>query len=324
MTVYRRWDSRFAAWALALILVACGGGGGGGGSTDAQSPAQSNTSNDSDVRLSQETGAPQVTGNTATDGLAWFNFRRRQVGLPEVARNSVLDRAAQNHSTYQQLNDTITHSEDPTKAGFTGATVGDRLAAAGYVFDQPRSAYGEVIAATVNPSGFDAAEALIGAIYHRFVIFEPVFKEVGGGSARVQDGYTYFTTNFAANGLGPGIGGGNLVVYPYAGQTGIPVNFFSDREAPDPVADRNEVGYPISVHANITESLTVGSFTVRPRGGDLLAVKLLSGASDADTPNSVASIVPLAVLAGGTVYDVQFNGSVGGASVSRSWSFTTR
>ena len=64
------------------------------------------------------------------------------------------------------------------------------------------------------------AEELITAIYHRFVIFEPIFKELGSGAATTSAGYTYFTTDFAANnGYGAGISG--LVVWPYSGQVSV-------------------------------------------------------------------------------------------------------
>src|SRR5690606_37008380 len=104
----------------------------------------------------------------------------------------------------------------------------------------------------------------------------------------------------------------------------VPRNFFSDTEKPDPVPDRNEVGYPISVHANIDATIQVSSFTVRPRGGANLAVRLLTSANDAPrTGRSSAAIVPLARLAANTAYEVSFSGTVGGTPVSRAWSFTT-
>jgi hypothetical protein len=101
-------------------------------------------------------------------------------------------------------------------------------------------------------------------------------------------------------------------------------NFFSDTESPDPVASRNEVGYPISIHADITSTVGIQSFTVQPRGGAVLPVQLLTRAADANTPRSAASIVPLDALAGATTYDVRFTGTVDGTAVDRSWSFTTR
>jgi uncharacterized protein YkwD len=301
-----------------LILTACGGGSDSG---------QSTTSSNAAATISaQEPNAPQATGNTATDGFNWFNFRRQQIGLEPVARNALIDAAAQRHSNYQKTNNIITHDQIEGKPEFTGRTVGDRLTEARYGFASTNSyAYGEVISATSDTSGFNAAEDLIAAIYHRFVILEPMFKEAGAGSATVPSGLTYFTTNFAANGLDRGLPRGSVVVYPAPSQSRVPRNFFSDNESPDPVPNRNEVGYPISVHANITATVTAQSFTIRPRGSNAnLTVRLLTSGSDTQTPSSAAAIVPLDPLAAGITYDVQFIGKVDNIDVNRSWSFTTQ
>ncbi|HEX7635582.1 MAG TPA: CAP domain-containing protein [Noviherbaspirillum sp.] len=305
-----------------LILAACGGGG---GSSPISQPAASTAT--------QEPNAPQATGNTATDGLNWFNFRRQQLGLSELVRNTKIDAAAQSHSSYQEINNVITHDEDPNKQGFTGVTTSDRLKAAGYLLPSNDYAYGEVISSTSDSSGFHAAEDLIAAIYHRFLVFEPMFKEGGAGAATVSGGLTYFTANFAAIGLNTGLRRGQVLVYPFPDQQRVPASFFSNNESPDPVPNRNEVGYPISVHANITSTLAVSSFTVTPRGGTALPVQLLTGTPNPDAPNqsvdihtpaSAAAIIPLQPLSAATTYDVQFTGSVDGKTVSRSWSFTTQ
>ena len=307
---------KVAALLVAILLSACGGGGDSAPASAASSSPQSS--------ITQEPGAPQVADDTSTDGFNWLNFRRRQMGLAEVTRSSIIDTAAQGHSDYQRLNDTITHTQISGRPGFTGVTVLDRLNAAGYVFDQSRYGYGEVIAAIGGNSGVYAAQGLIDAIYHRFVIFEAIFKEAGAGTGSVVNGYTYFTTKFAANGFGPGIGRGNVALYPFPNQENVPMNFFSDREIPDPMPDQNEVGYPISVHADGTATVVVQTFTVQPRGGSPLSSRLLTNVTDAAyTSKSVAAIVPYAVLSAGTIYDVQFAGTVNDVPVNRSWSFTT-
>lgn len=303
--------SIISALLAALLLAACGGGGGGGG--DGASSA---------ATLEQNT--PQATGNTATDGFNWFNFRRQQIGEQALARNNALDGAAQGHSDYQKINNTITHEQTLGNPGFTGKEMTDRLTQAGYQFTQSNYAYGEVISSSGNTSGAYAAESLIAAIYHRFVIFEPMFKEVGTGAATVAGGATYFTTDFTTNGLDTGLGAGQSIVYPFANQTNVPINFFSDNEEPDPVATQNEVGYPISIHANIISTVVAQTFTVQPRGGAALPVQLMQSASDGHTPSSAAAIIPLSVLASNTIYDVQFIGTIDGIPVNRTWSFTTR
>jgi uncharacterized protein YkwD len=308
-----RWYAGLAALVAAWSLVSCGGGG----SSTAVAPPSPPPA----ISLQ---GAPAATGNVATDGRNWINFRRSQVGIATLAENAQIDGAAQAHSDYQKLNNIVSHDEIAGNPGFTGASVLARLQAAGYTFANTSRAYGEVISATTNGTGFTMAEELITAIYHRFVIFEPQFKEIGTGSAITSAGYTYFTSDFTANnGFGPGIGRGALTNWPYDGQAQVTRNFFSNNEAPDPVANLNEVGYPVSVQGDITAVLTVQSFTIQPRGGAPLEVKLLQHATDPETPDSAAAIIPLAPLKAGTTYDVTFVGTADTIPVMKSWSFTT-
>jgi uncharacterized protein YkwD len=303
-----------AVCATACALAGCGGGGGSASAGLARA-----------APLAQEQGAPALTNDIAADGRNWINYRRAQAGMATLTQNAIIDVAALGHSEYQRVNNVVTHDQTPGKQGFTGATLLERLTNAGYTFANANHAYGEVISATSNQNGAYMAEELITAIYHRFVIFEPVFKEIGTGAASTSSGYRYFTADFTANnGFGPGIAAGSVAVWPYNGQTQVTGNFFSDYEAPDPVPGVNEVGYPISVHANITAVLKVQDFSVRPRGGAPLEVRQLTHDVDPETPQSAAAIVPLARLAAGTTYDVSFSGTANGVPVNRTWSFTTR
>lgn len=331
MNHLQRLRAAVAGCAVALTLAACGGGGSDSTTAPATTPAVVNDTGNASgsggttTTVPTDAGAPAMTGDIATDGLNWINFRRSQVGVVQLTRNSVLDKAALNHSNYQQVNSTVSHTEEAGKSGFTGVDLAARLAQAGYVLNTNASrAYGEVISGTTNKSGVFMAEELITAIYHRFVIFEPIFKELGSGAATSAGGYTYFTTDFASNnGYGSGISG--LVVWPYSGQASVPVNFLSDYESPDPVAGQNEVGYPVSVHANINATVAVQSFTIRQHGASSdLTVKLLAHSVDAETPASAAAIIPLAALKSATVYDVSFSGTVNGAAATKTWSFTTK
>lgn len=312
----QRWQTGAAALASAFLMTACGGG-------EDKSAVLAPTPNPTPNPPVQQ-GAPALTGNVATDGLNWLNFRRSQLGVSVLARSTLIDSAAQNHSDYQRINNLVSHDEIEGKTGYTGVSAQQRLEHAGYTFSGGY-AYGEVISASTSTSGVFLAEELITAIYHRFVIFEPRFKEIGSGSAANASGYNYFTTNFATtSGYGPGVAAGQLVTWPFDGQTGIVRNFMSDFESPDPVEDRNEVGYPVSVHANIESTLRVTSFTIKPRNGSNLNVKRLSSDSgDTHASDSVAAIVPLAALVRSTTYDVSFVGTVDGVPVSKTWSFTT-
>lgn len=307
------------AAALAALLAGCGGGGGGDGERVANSSGGTSTA------LPQEPGAPTLSGNTALDGYNWINYRRAQLGLSVLSRNSRVDTAAQGHSDYLRLNNTVSHEQTAGAPGFTGVKLTDRLAKAGYGLTGGY-AIGEVISATPDPSGFYQAEELITAIYHRIVMFEPIFKEVGTGAATFNN-YTYFTADLTAtNGYGAGLGAGRMVNYPANNQTKVPTNFFSDTESPDPVPNQNEVGYPISVHSDGGREdggVVVRSFTVAPRGGSAMNTLLLSRATDSRTSETAAAIIPLTPLRRGTIYDVSFNGTVGGVATTRTWSFTT-
>ncbi len=301
---------RIWLWLFVFFLSACGGGGNQGAPTAAELRAQ-------------EADAPLVTGDVATDGFNWFNFRRQQAGLPALKRISTIDLAATAHANYQQANNLVTHDETPGKPGFTGADSMQRLRAAGLELNPSGYTDGEVIAANDGKDGFSAAEGLMAAIYHRFVILQPVFNEAGAGTATRAGGYTWLNVNFILN-QPSSKDTGQLIVWPFAQQKSVRVNFFSDQESPDPVPQSDEVGYPVSVHADINADLQVGSFTIRPLGEAALATRQLDGRTDSETPRSAAAIIPLAVLRTGTRYEVEFIGTVDGIAVNRSWSFTTR
>lgn len=335
MNQSRRFTALSGAVALSLLVSACGGGG---GSTPAPIPAPapapgfvppptlgSNTTTPL-FAPGYAISPPPATGDTATDGYAEFNYRRQQAGLGALARNSNIDSATLGHSNYQYVNDVITHTQDPTRPAFTGVDVAARLAGAQYQFNATSGyAYGEVISASADLSGANNAEDLLTAIYHRFVILEPKFREAGAAKVGVsRTGYNYFTVDFTANGLTGGVGAGQIALYPFPGQVNVVPLFPNHQESPDPVPTQDGVGYPVSVHADIDTTVTVTQFTIQPRGGAPLPTKLLIHVNDPETPASAAAIVPLTVLSPSTVYDVLFTGTVSGQNVSRVWSFTTR
>ena len=138
----------------ALTLVACGGGSGSSSSATqevATGTGNAGGSGGTTTTPVTETGAPALTGDIATDGLNWFNFRRSQIGIAQLTRNSQIDTAALGHSNYQKLNNVVTHEQTAGKSGFTGTDLAARLAQAGYTFNTNASrAYGEVISATTN------------------------------------------------------------------------------------------------------------------------------------------------------------------------------
>lgn len=326
MSYTPRWRTIAAALGAALALAACGGGGGSDSPAAAVPGGVGVTPAPSAPLPTPEPApgpaAPTLSGNIAEDGRNWIAYRRAQIGVPALARNAQIDNAALGHAEYLRINNVMSHDQVAGRQGFTGVNLGERLNAAGYTLDPNRGfTYGEVISGTTNRSGFFMAEELITAIYHRFVIFEPMFREIGTGAATSGSGYNYFIADFASRGsYGPGIARNTVVTWPFNGQTAVVPNFFSDTEEPDPVPNRNEVGYPVSVHTNIDSTLAVQSFTLRPRGGASLEVLRV----DPQGSRTAASIIPVQPLRAATTYDVSFTGTVNGAAVTREWSFTTR
>lgn len=297
----------------ALLLSACGG----------ESSNSPSTGTSATQLVAQEIDAPRATGDMATDGLDWINYRRQQAGLAVPRRDARIDSAAAAHAAYQQLNNVVSHDEVAGKTGFSGTTATDRLRAAGYPLGTAL-ADGEVIAAIAGPDGFAAAEGLLAAIYHRYLMLEPRFDQAGAGSAHRAGGYYWLDVNFVATRASVGLGNGRVAVWPAPGQSNVRTAFLSDEETPDPVPGSNLVGYPLSVHADLGKRLRVGSFSVREAGGDSLAVRLLESGTDAETPSSAAAIIPLVPLRAATRHDVTFNGTLDGAPLMLSWSFTTR
>jgi uncharacterized protein YkwD len=329
MSYMPQWRSSIAALAAAVMaasLAACGGGGDSASPasvtpTANTPPASATGAGGGTGGLAVDAGAPVQTNDIAIDGRNWINYRRTQAGVPVVTANAQIDNAALGHSEYLRTNNLMSHDQVAGRPGFTGATLRERLNAAGYTIPQNGYAYGEVISGTTNGNGFFMAEELITAIYHRFVMFEPKFREIGTGAGVSATRYHYFTADFATRGgFGPGIGATALVAWPFSGQTGVTPNFMSDSEEPDPVPNRNEVGYPVSVHANIDARVTMQAFTLRPRGGANLQVQVVYPSGE----RTAVAIVPLAPLAARTTYEASFSGTVNGAPVTRDWSFTTR
>lgn len=262
-----------------------------------------------------------TTAEEEANARAQINLRRTQIGLPTVAQNALVDTAALGHSKYLATNNLTGHFQSSSQfpSGFTGTDPGARLTAAGY----PYKAYSEVIAFGPS-SGVTAIENLIQAIYHRFGIFSTNVDEVGVGYSDAHPTYKYVVTaDFAAKSSTVAQPSSWVGVYPIDGQTNVPVDFFTDEESPDPVAEANRVGYAASLHIDGNRTLTTTSFTLTNAAGTVLNTKLLSNSSDSNTPKSVASIIPLSVLDYGATYTAKFVGSANGTALSKTWSFTT-
>lgn len=262
------------------------------------------------------------TADHETAALRQANLRRGQIGLPALTLNAQIAAAAAGHSAYLATHNLTGHYQSASQypAGFTGTTAGDRLDAAGY----PWRLYGEVI--SFGPAtGTTGVESLIEAIYHRFGLFDPGADEAGAGMVANHPYYGKVLTINLGSQQVPATGSpaGWVGAYPYDGQTGVQIDFYSDTESPDPVAGVNRVGYPVSIHVGYGKRLTVSSFTLATAAGTDVPVTLLSSAGDSHVPVSAAAIIPLSPLTPGQSYQASFSGSADGAPFAQSWQFAT-
>lgn len=261
------------------------------------------------------------TADHETAALRQANLRRGQIGLPALTLNAQIAAAAAGHSAYLATHNLTGHYQSASQypAGFTGTTAGDRLDAAGY----PWRLYGEVI--SFGPAtGTTGVESLIEAIYHRFGLFDPGADEAGAGFVTDHPAYGKVLTINLGSQQVPATGSpaGWVGAYPYDGQTGVQIDFYSDQESPDPVAGANRVGYPVSIHVGYGKRLSVSSFTLATAAGTNVPVTLLPSTGDSHVPASAAAIIPLSPLTPGQTYRASFSGSTDGAPMTRSWQFT--
>lgn len=264
-----------------------------------------------------------IAGTVAQEkaaALAEVNFIRQSVGLASVGVNAKIGQAAQSHADYLLTNvGGPDHFQISGKPGFTGVNPGARLNAAGYAWQR----YTEVIDGGMQ-SGKNAVKALIQAIYHRFGILNTAVSEVGVGIASSAT-MPIMVFDFGALPLNAAtLSSAWRGTYPIDNQTDVPVDFYSDTEAPDPVPNANRVGYPVSFHLPEGETLATTSFTLAPAGGANIATLLLVAPTDPNVPANVAAIVPLVPLSYDTNYVVAFSGTRAlGQPVNASWSFRT-
>jgi len=255
------------------------------------------------------------------------NYYRALAGLAPVAAEPRLLKAAQSHSNYLDSANQMGHYEDK-KANpyYTGNSPFDRIDAVHYDYAEA----GEVVARQPSSHPAGAVDALIAAIYHRFIILSVDFVQAGpGATLKPHQGTDELnvTVDFGAETLPPLPPPSLLTVYPVVGQTNVPQDFDPGEEFPNPIPGHRLVGYPISIQVDARHDFTVESFQIYemapyvPRRA--LEAKLLTHATDPETPAHAAALIPVLPLAPATVHQVVFTGSVSKTSVSMTWQFMT-
>lgn len=234
-----------------------------------------------------------------------------------------LNQSAQAHCNYNAMNTGNAscqaggHSEVASCAGFTGADVAAREKAAGY------SAVGatEVLTQYGNMPA-PATQSWVDTVWHRIPVLDPWTTDMGYGGAKGCDIIDF----------GRGTTGApttTVVVYPYDGQTDVPV-LFSGRESPVPPLPATGVwpsSYPVNVYA---KNLTVTEHVLMKDGDPTpLPHTWMDSKSPTVDPGykyylaSTAFMYGDAAFAPNTKYRVKIVGMGGGMPLNLEWTFTT-
>lgn len=157
----------------ALALTACGGGGDSQPGQPQPAPA---------VPAGQPVA--YAPGSAKALALEAVNQAITRCGYPAMAPVVDLSAAAQRHTDYINLNNSLGHYEDQSLPGFTGVSLADRVVAAGGSAERANAA-GEVAGSisTVTVKGsVSVVTGLLYAPYHQALLLSQ-FSEVGVGVA---------------------------------------------------------------------------------------------------------------------------------------------
>ncbi|WP_079913029.1 stalk domain-containing protein [Paenibacillus sp. 32352] len=176
------------------------------------------------------------------EGLTYLNSIRKKAGLSDVKLNPFLAKASENHANYLIVNsmttlETFSHREEATKKGYTGVKARDRVTAVGAGTTFQYHSFDEGIFLGVD-SVKQAIDIALGMAYHRDPLTNPNLDQVGiaiNGKTVVLV-YTVKGQNT------------QTALYPYNGQTNVPLSFNGLTEAPNPLKQFgvNKSGFVIS------------------------------------------------------------------------------
>ena len=290
-----------------------------------------------------------------------LNIIREALGLNRLQNNEALSRAAQAHADYLVANNEESHYEVEGHVNFTGVKPVDRALLSKYA-----SRHVIENLSTKNPSAQASIEGLFSAIYHRFGFLSTNIDEVGVGVTQnknepSQSAFVYLMGNshmrslcheksfsghgkyyykicqdenhrisekeynYAQNAIrkyNP-----SIVLYPYNGQKEVPPAFYS--EIPDPLADYEVSGFPISISFNeyFFKEVKVHSLKLYDKTGqEVENVRYMDKASDphARFTDTEFALFPLQRLNYATEYQVELVYSSKGKRAKVRWTFKTK
>jgi hypothetical protein len=340
--------------AAATLTAACGGGGGGGGGGATPAPPPPSLVVPLTGTLQTSVPAPVYVANSEEEAaFAIYNEIRQKSGAGLFRQEPKLDTSALGHLTWVAKNGTGGHTQPAGSPGFTGATVADRIRAAGFT-EAVRSSEG-IGGRGTGPRG---ACAPLSVPYHAADFFRS-WTHIGFSAfdlSTIPGPYTGLT---GANGcvynmaltdsaqLGQVPPSGALVTYPFDGGKGIhrtsignenprpPIALFPNTiSGPSVVVGARNADY-VNWKADGSLNPTVTQFEVKDDAGNVLPFTILAHSAlksgpgvvlNADTmiPEGFAVGVVMSPLTIGKVYRVNYSITLkpGATPITKTWTFT--
>lgn len=268
--------------------------------------------------------APADAPEQAVAALAVVNNYRVPAGAGCATMVPEINKAATAHCAYYAMfamGDMCVanpHLEVTGCAGFTGATPGDRMKAAGY------SSFGggEVMAFVNSAQG--SVDTWVNSVWHRVPILDPWTTHLGYGSSATK---ACDTIDFG-RGTTPAPNN-TVVVYPYDGQTNIPLAFNGQYEGPMPPMPGT--GWPSSAPISVYAQKIMVTEHVLTKDGDPTPIEHVWLDSQAeivaqDMRRQLTNVVFMYAnkpFEANTKYRVKVSGTYGGGALMKEWTFTS-
>lgn len=303
-----------------------------------------------------------LEADSGHEGLSYLNSIREKSGLIKLKPNKALQNAATSHADYLIQNQINGHYEQKGKYAYTGSTPSQRVIKAGYpsafvmenvsinTIDQKKS-IDNLFSAIYHRFvflDFDIDEIGFGRsstdkkrkIKHAYVynMGSSGIAELCKRSFTLTNG-VYYVRDICkqSNKMVPQSlfdetkaqvrrRNRDMILYPYAEQTGIWPAFYN--ESPDPLPGYDVSGFPLSVQCNPAyyKHVKLHSFRLYDeKGKEIKETRILQHNSD---PNHRLSelefvLMPLRRLEFGTRYSAVFEAVADGIKIKKHWGFRT-
>ncbi|MBN1807442.1 MAG: hypothetical protein JW909_00110 [Planctomycetes bacterium] len=238
--------------------------------------------------------------------LKGVNEERVLLGVTPRPENVRLSEELQKHCHYMKLNDTLGHSEDPTKAGYTpeGLAAGQR----------------SILSMGRAPAGI--AMMMVNTLFHRYDVIRHNTTAFGVGYEGRYGGIDGRTDKFEAPAAWWPLR------CPAPGQQNVRHRF--EQESPQPI-QQSTAGFPITMYFN-TKNLKLKAHSLKELAGQRAGQEVECYAFDPETGDnhshmgyqSGVALIPKAPLSGGMEYEVSMTVAVDGKENEYRWRFRTQ